>query len=101
MGFTNTGLLLMFPWPAGGACSTPFGPSMVFPAVRSEYRGVNVSALFVVPCTSKSMLPCETSVAPGPGWLRVYAVLVRKMLLNSATGLEKSGRVAGFGYWAT
>ena len=52
---------------------------------------MNVSALFVVPWTSKSMKPCGTSVAPGPGWLSVKAWLFQKMLLNSAAGFENLG----------
>ena len=37
------------------------------------------------------MKPWSTSVAPGPSWSSVKALLFQKMLLNSATGLEKSG----------
>ena len=33
----------------------------------------------------------STSVAPGPNWSKVNALLFQKMLLNSAIGLEKSG----------
>ena len=70
IGFTKSGSALMLPWPAGTARSTPFGPRS-WPLVRSEYRGVNVSALFVVPWISRSMTPWLTSVAPGPGWSSV------------------------------
>src|SRR5215470_9778634 len=47
------------------------------------------------------MNPWSTRVAPGPNWSSVIASLFQKMLLNSAVGLEKSGRVAAFGYCAT
>src|SRR5262249_40903181 len=47
------------------------------------------------------MKPLSTSVAPGPNGPSVIASLFQKMLLNSATGFEKSGRVVAFGYCAT
>src|SRR5262245_30081564 len=47
------------------------------------------------------MNPLSTRVAAGPNWLRVIASLFQKMLLNSATGLEKSGDPAGSDAWKT
>jgi hypothetical protein len=37
--------------------------------------------------------------APGPNWSTVIASLFQKMLLNSATGFEKSGAPAGSVAW--
>src|SRR5262245_56841975 len=47
------------------------------------------------------MNPLSTRVATGPNWLRVKASLFQKMLLKSATGLEKSGAPAGSDVWNT
>src|SRR5262249_46153985 len=97
-GVTNSGSALMLAWPVGTVLATPF--TRIVPLVRSEKRGVNLEAVFVVPSIPKSTDPKSTRVAPGPNWVRVIASLFQKMLLNSATGLAKSGRVAAVGYCA-